>query len=78
MSKSGRLHWINGDLVRSARIDLGKSLREVERDTGLSYMLLNNIERKSIVGSQLTLAELNRLAMSLEVPAQELITRNPE
>jgi transcriptional regulator with XRE-family HTH domain len=70
---SGRTHWINGSLLRDARIRAGKSMRQVERETGLSFMLLNGIEKHSSIGGQLTLAELARLARSLGLEAHALI-----
>lgn len=66
---------LDGDAVRLARLDLGLSQRALARAVGLSNTAFITIENADPnLGSELTLAHLQRLVDTLGVPLQALFT----
>lgn len=64
---------LDGDAVRDARLDLGLSLREVSRSSGIGAAALRNIETDQETGTEITVVMLQRLVDTLGVRLRDLL-----
>lgn len=64
---------LNGARLRAARLNLGLGTRELARQAGTTFTLVDSIEKEDFIGSMTTLAELRAIAHAAGLSLTDLL-----
>lgn len=69
---------LNGTRLRAARLTEGLGTRELARESGTTFTLIDSIEKENFIGSHVTLAELRAIARAATLTISELLDEQPD